>query len=100
MIATELKNNSMKLAKWTTASLLAGVDQMRIGFVSRVAPRNNVEHALLAAQRFIPKSFAAQLSLDVNNMWGIMKVRGGEGGRVRCIIVVITVAAGGGARSG
>ena len=29
VLATEIKNNGCKLAKWTTCSLLAGVDQMK-----------------------------------------------------------------------
>ena len=36
VLATELKNNSCKLAKWTAQSILCGADQMKIGYVSRV----------------------------------------------------------------
>ena len=35
VLANELKNNSFQLAKWTAQSLLAGADQMKIGFVSQ-----------------------------------------------------------------
>lgn len=31
ILATELKNNSAKLAKWTAQAILAGSDQMKIG---------------------------------------------------------------------
>ena len=31
VLATELKNNSCKLAKWTVCSLLAGSDQIKFG---------------------------------------------------------------------
>lgn len=31
ILATELKNNSAKLAKWTAQSILSGADQMKIG---------------------------------------------------------------------
>jgi hypothetical protein len=31
VLATELKNNSCKLAKWTAQSILAGADQMKLG---------------------------------------------------------------------
>ena len=31
MLATELKNNSCRLARWTAQSLLAGADLMKLG---------------------------------------------------------------------
>lgn len=31
VIASELKNNSCKLAKWTVASILAGADLLKFG---------------------------------------------------------------------
>lgn len=31
VLATELKNNSFKLAKWTAGALLAGSDQLKFG---------------------------------------------------------------------
>jgi len=31
VVATELKNNSFKLAKWTAGALLAGSDQIKFG---------------------------------------------------------------------
>jgi len=39
VLATELKNNSAKLAKWTAQSILAGADIMKVGYVSRVNKR-------------------------------------------------------------
>lgn len=74
VIATEIKNNSCKLAKWTAQSLLAGADQMKIGFVSRASKNNAYEHAILATQFSRPKDFAAQITLTEGNMWGIIKM--------------------------
>ena len=74
VIATEIKNNSCKLAKWTAQSLLAGADQMKIGFVSRVSKNNAYEHTILATQFSRPKDFAAQITLSEGNMWGIIKM--------------------------
>ncbi len=34
VVATEMKNNSCKLARWTVQSVLAGADLMKIGYVS------------------------------------------------------------------
>mmetsp|Transcript_38756 Transcript_38756/g.74267 ORF Transcript_38756/g.74267 Transcript_38756/m.74267 type:complete len:544 (-) Transcript_38756:266-1897(-) len=73
VIATELKNNANKLAKWTVQSLLAGADQMKLGYVTRAHPRDNYTHMILGTQFYKPKDFASQINLSVNNMWGILK---------------------------
>ena len=68
VFANELKNNSFKLAKWTAQSLLAGADQMKIGFVSRASPQKTSEHVILATQFYRPKDFATQITLSENQM--------------------------------
>merc|ERR1712216_744870 len=47
VIATELKNNANKLAKWTCCALLAGADIMKLGFVSRAHPKDPANHVIL-----------------------------------------------------
>ena len=74
VLATELKNNSFKLAKWTAASLLSGADQMKIGFVSRTSPKNAYEHVILATQFYRPKDFTTQISLSEGQMWAMMRM--------------------------
>eukprot|EP00540_Astrosyne_radiata_P003661 CAMPEP_0116847568 /NCGR_PEP_ID=MMETSP0418-20121206/14507_1 /TAXON_ID=1158023 /ORGANISM="Astrosyne radiata, Strain 13vi08-1A" /LENGTH=484 /DNA_ID=CAMNT_0004479029 /DNA_START=94 /DNA_END=1548 /DNA_ORIENTATION=+ len=74
VLATELKNNSFKLAKWTAQSLLAGADQMKIGFVSRVSPKNAYEHVILATQFYRPKDFATQITLAEGQMWAMIRM--------------------------
>ena len=74
VLATELKNNSFKLAKWTAASLLSGADQMKIGFVSRTSPKNAYEHVILATQFYRPKDFTTQISLSEGQMWAMIRM--------------------------
>jgi translation initiation factor 3 subunit D len=74
VLATELKNNAFKLAKWTAQSILANADLMKIGFVSRAIPKNPYEHQILATQFYRPKDFATQVSLNEGSMWGIMRM--------------------------
>ena len=74
VLATEFKNNSCKLARWTAQSILAGAEQMKLGYVSRVARTNPYDHVVLATQFYKPKEFATQITLNVNNMWGIIKM--------------------------
>ncbi|KAK4259817.1 hypothetical protein QN277_006110 [Acacia crassicarpa] len=73
VLATELKNNANKLAKWTTQALLAGADMMKLGYVSRVHPRDHFNHVILAVNGYKPRDFATQINLNTSNMWGIVK---------------------------
>lgn len=73
VLATELKNNANKLAKWTAQALLASADYMKLGFVSRVHPRDHFNHVILAVQQYKPRDFASQINLNTSNMWGIVK---------------------------
>ena len=50
VLATELKNNANKLAKWTAAAVIAGADMIRIGYVSRAHARDNQNHTILGTQ--------------------------------------------------
>lgn len=74
VVGSELKNNAFKIAKWTAQSILANADQMKIGFVSRSVPKNAHEHQILGTQFYRPKDFAAQITLNEGNMWGIIRM--------------------------
>lgn len=71
VLASELKNNAGKLARWTVEALLADTDQIKFGFVTRVNQRSNQNHIVLGTQMYRPKEFAAQIALNVGNMWAI-----------------------------
>lgn len=73
VLATELKNNANKLAKWTSQALLASADLMKLGFVTRVHPRDHFNHVILAVVGYKPREFAGQINLNTSNMWGIVK---------------------------
>ena len=73
VLATELKNNSCKLAKWTLQAMLAGADLIKLGYVSRVHSKDPVNHVILGTQQYKPKEFATHINLNVANAWGILK---------------------------
>ncbi|THV08139.1 translation initiation factor eIF-3 subunit D [Dendrothele bispora CBS 962.96] len=73
VVATEMKNNSSKLAKWTVQSILAGADLMKIGYISRVNPRDNTRHVILSTTSIRPADFAGQLNVSLANGWGIVR---------------------------
>ncbi|THH11500.1 hypothetical protein EW145_g633 [Phellinidium pouzarii] len=73
VVATEMKNNSCKLAKWAVQSVLAGAEALKIGYVSRVGPRDNTRHVILSTASMRPSDFAAQLNVSLSNGWGIVR---------------------------
>ncbi|KHJ47010.1 eukaryotic translation initiation factor 3 subunit 7 [Trichuris suis] len=73
ILATELKNNSCKLAKWTVQALLAGSDYLKFGYVSRIHSRDSSKHLILSTQQFKPTEFASQINLNMDNAWGILR---------------------------
>lgn len=73
VVATEMKNNSCKLARWVSQAVLAGCDSIKLGFVSRVNPRDSSKHAVLGVFGYNPRDFAAQMNLSISNGWGIVR---------------------------
>ena len=73
VVATEMKNNSCKLARWTTQAILAKADQMKLGFVSRTNPKSSQSHIILGVMGYKPKEFATQMNLSLSNGWGIVR---------------------------
>ncbi|KAJ1944179.1 hypothetical protein EC988_006051, partial [Linderina pennispora] len=73
VVATEMKNNATKLARWAFQAVLADADMVKVGFVTRATPRDRTRHAILGVQSYRPADFANQLSLNVYNAWGIVK---------------------------
>ncbi|KAF9365475.1 hypothetical protein BGX34_009904 [Mortierella sp. NVP85] len=73
VVATEMKNNSCKLARWIIQTMLAGADHLKLGFVSRANPKDNSRHAILRTLICRPKEFAQQMVLQFTNGWGIVK---------------------------
>jgi translation initiation factor 3 subunit D len=46
---------------------------MKLGYVSRVHPRDRHNHTILSVIGYKPRDFAAQINLNTANMWGIVK---------------------------
>ncbi|TKA31789.1 Eukaryotic translation initiation factor 3 subunit D [Salinomyces thailandicus] len=73
VVATEMKNNSCKLARWTTQAILAKADLMKLGFVSRQNPKSTTEHVIVGTLGYKPREFASQMNLNLNNGWAIVR---------------------------
>jgi len=73
VLSHEIKCNSCKLAKWTCQALLAGSQQIRLGYVSRHNMRDSSGHVILGTEQFQPGDFAKQINLNMDNAWGILR---------------------------
>ncbi|KAN0061047.1 hypothetical protein ACQY0O_006782 [Thecaphora frezii] len=73
VVATEMKNNSFKLARFAVQSLLAGADNMKLGYISRANPRDASRHTILGTSWYKPRELAAQMALNLANGWGIVR---------------------------
>lgn len=50
----------------------SGIDQIKLGYVSRATTRDNRNHVILGTQAVKPRDFAAQMNLNMDNCWGII----------------------------
>jgi translation initiation factor 3 subunit D len=73
VVATEMKNNNCKLARWAIQGVLGGAEQLKLGWVSRTKPKDNTNHELLATQVYKPKDFLTQLNFKFTNGWAILR---------------------------
>lgn len=73
VVATEMKNNSFKLARFAVQSILAGADNMKLGFISRTNPLDPYRHTILGTSWFKPRELATQMAYNLSNGWGIVR---------------------------
>ncbi|KAG5519965.1 hypothetical protein PMAC_000242 [Pneumocystis sp. 'macacae'] len=73
VVATEMKNNSCKLARWAIQCILSGSQLMKLGYVSRVNPRDVQRHVILGVAGYKPKEFILQMNLSLSNAWGVVR---------------------------
>nr|ODN81272.1 eukaryotic translation initiation factor 3 subunit D [Cryptococcus depauperatus CBS 7841]ODN99732.1 eukaryotic translation initiation factor 3 subunit D [Cryptococcus depauperatus CBS 7855] len=73
ILASEMKNNSAKFARWALQSILVGADQMKMGYISRANARDAQRHVIVGVQSLKPADFARQMNVSVANGWGIVR---------------------------
>lgn len=71
IIATEMKNNSAKIARWLLEAQLSGSQAVVLGYVSRANFKANTTHVILASHLHRPHELISQLSLDVTHSWAV-----------------------------
>ena len=70
--ASEIKNNSSRMAKQTCMSLLSGADSMKIGFVQRRKSDDRTNHHLVHVMKQDPKTFCLTVAMSYRGMWNVL----------------------------
>ncbi|EIW69564.1 hypothetical protein TREMEDRAFT_39135 [Tremella mesenterica DSM 1558] len=73
ILATEIKNNNAKLARWSVQGILAGAEQMKMGYIARANTRDATRHVIVGVQSYKPRDFAGQMNISLSNGWGIVR---------------------------
>jgi len=73
VLATEMKNNSFKVARWIMQSKLAGADSIKLAFVTRADVKDDKSHVLVNMESYSPDELAVQAGVNPDNCWGILK---------------------------
>eukprot|EP01061_Rhynchopus_euleeides_P042987 TRINITY_DN74_c0_g1_i1.p2 TRINITY_DN74_c0_g1~~TRINITY_DN74_c0_g1_i1.p2 ORF type:complete len:565 (+),score=264.49 TRINITY_DN74_c0_g1_i1:70-1764(+) len=71
--ASEIKNNTCRVAKQTAMTLLSGADYMRMGFVARKRSDNATSHHLLHMTKVqSPHNMCMTISQTYRGMWNVL----------------------------
>merc|ERR1711964_843875 len=73
VLATELKNNSFKLGRWTAQALVGGIDVVKFGYVTRQFPNDSWKQSILSVQTYKTADFAKQIGMTQSNTWGVVR---------------------------
>lgn len=74
VLATELRNNAARVARFTVASLLSGSAYLRLGFLMRANSSDNTNHLIVGTSQYKPQDFAARtINLNMKNCWAILR---------------------------
>jgi len=74
VLATEMKNNAKKVTRWIAEAVLAGADEIRIGYVARKSAKDPYRHDILKVEKVIkPDTLASSARLRITHLWGVLK---------------------------
>jgi len=74
LLATEIRNNACKMAKWVAQAIIAGCDTLKLAYVTRLVPNDNTKHQIISVQTYKVQELGTQIGLNPDNAWGILRV--------------------------
>lgn len=69
VFATEMKNNSCKLARWLASCVVGNCDQLKLGFVARRNEDDPWNHQVLAVQTHAVADLMSQMAMSQQSLW-------------------------------
>lgn len=72
ILLTEIRNNNFKFARWATQSHLAGIDTIKLAFVTRVNPTDANEHHIVGVKNFSLRDIIQKMGLELSHEWGVL----------------------------
>jgi len=73
LTSTEFRNNSCKISKWICQAVLADVDTVKLGFVSRILSKDLTKHAVLLVETVKTATLIQAIGYKLKDNWSIMK---------------------------
>lgn len=73
ILGGELTDNSNRVSKWALQSLFAGVDNMKIMFVTRQKLSSNLKHQIVGASTLSVNKFMNLISFKYDEAWSNVK---------------------------
>merc|ERR1711916_301696 len=71
VLASVVKDEDSRLARFTTRALLADADLVSLGFVTRSHPSRHLDHIILGTQVHRTKTIASQMGLAQEALWAV-----------------------------
>ena len=71
VLASVVKDEASRLARFTTRALLADADLVSLGFVTRSHPSRHLDHIILGTQVHRTKTIASQMGLAQEALWAV-----------------------------
>jgi len=73
VLATEIKNNSYKFARWIAQCWLSGAETLKLGFACRVSQDDSFHHDIVSVQSHQVANLADQSSFREPNAFGVLR---------------------------
>jgi len=71
--STEFRNNSCKISKWLCQAVIADIDTVKLGFISRIGAKDTSKHSVLLVETIKTDLLSKTIGYKVKENWSIMK---------------------------
>jgi len=73
VLLAEIRDNRNKVGRFCASTLLAGADELKLGFVTRRGRDDPSGHEVVGMESVSPAKLLHQMSMSQENMWGVVR---------------------------